>query len=81
MGIGSVGQATNSEVICNFEMNDKVIFNGACGNETTRISENIIVLGSSQYEYFVYGSENNGEWFVTWNNEPFSNHVLEPWTY
>ena len=78
VGIGSVGQAASSEVICNFEMIDKVIFNGACGNETTRISENVIVLGSSQDEYFIYGSEINGEWYVTWNGEPFANHAHDP---
>ena len=75
VGFSNVGKAASSEVICNFEMNDKVIFDGACGNETTRISEHVIVLGSSQDEYFVYGSENNGEWFVTWNGEPFANHA------
>ena len=32
VGMASVGKAASSEVICNFEMNDKVIFDGACGN-------------------------------------------------
>ena len=75
VGFSNVGKAASSEVICNFEMNDKVIFDGACGNETTRISEYTIVLGSSSDEYFVYGTEYNGEWFVTWNEEPFANHA------
>ncbi|MDB4012359.1 hypothetical protein N9480_03105 [Planktomarina temperata] len=78
VGIGSVGQAASSVHVCNFEMNDKVIFEGVCGDETTRISENVIVLGSSQDEYFVYGVENKGEWFVTWNGEPFANHAHYP---
>ena len=61
--------------ICRFEMNDEVIFEGACGIETTRISEEVIVLGSPKDMYFVYAASFHGEWSVTWNGEPFASHA------